>query len=296
MKEGTKIISNFPQRNEPPKYALPQIKQMMVLSIFLTPQQPNRPTQSDTPSAAVPADHSLPFFFFSSSLPSLLLLLTLLPSRATRTRPLSRREPTNPPVVLDHHHHPVPVHTVVIMVTMMRMMVMMIQHLPRHLHVIVRELANLGVVDAPHLGLLGRAQAQRQQQALARAADDGSEPVHHEQDGARHRERVGPAREGAGQLDGQLRPVAVEPAGGAPEGDGGGDAVQAGDVGGGEEGGADVADQAADGVHGEDVEGVVDAEEELELGGVVGEARAEDAGGDGGPGGEEAFFFCEGEG
>jgi len=42
------------------------------------------------------------------------------------------------------------------------------------------------------------------------------------------------------------------------------------DVVGREEGGQDVADEAADGVLGEDVEGVVDAEEELELGGVVG--------------------------
>jgi hypothetical protein len=59
--------------------------------------------------------------------------------------------------------------------------------------------------------------------------------------------------------------VVVQPAAGDRR-----EAVEMGDVVGCEEGGQDVADEAADGVFGEDVEGVVDAQEELELRGVVG--------------------------
>lgn len=48
-----------------------------------------------------------------------------------------------------------------------------------------------------------------------------------------------------------------------------GDTVEVGDVVGGEEGREDVADKPTDGVLSEDVEGVVDTEDELELSGVL---------------------------
>ena len=52
-----------------------------------------------------------------------------------------------------------------------------------------------------------------------------------------------------------------------------------------EEAGQDVADETSDGVHGEDVKRVVDAENELELGGIVGTCCSDDAIDDGRPGG-----------
>ena len=71
----------------------------------------------------------------------------------------------------------------------------------------------------------------------------------------------------------------------------GGGTVEVGDVVGGEEGGQDVADEAADAVDGKDVEGIVDAQDELELGGVVSEGGAEDPKDDGGPGGDIACLL-----
>ncbi len=150
--------------------------------------------------------------------------------------------------------------------------VAVVGHLARQLDIVVGKLANLGVVDAQDLALLADAQLQ------------AGDQVHDEQDEAGHDEGVAAAREGVGQLDGQLDPVVVEPA--AVDD---GDAVEAGDVVGREEGRADVADQAADAVDCEDVERVVDAEEELELGAVVGEGRAEEGGWDGCPGGDVAW-------
>jgi hypothetical protein len=67
------------------------------------------------------------------------------------------------------------------------------------------------------------------------------------------------------------------------------DVVEVGDLARGEEGGADVADETAYAVHGEDVERVVDSEDEFELGGVVGEAAAEDAEDDCCPDGDVAW-------
>lgn len=57
----------------------------------------------------------------------------------------------------------------------------------------------------------------------------------------------------------------------------------------GEECGADVANQAADAVHGEDVKGVVDAKEELDLGGIVGEGSSEDTEDDSRPSGDVSY-------
>lgn len=129
----------------------------------------------------------------------------------------------------------------------------LIQHLARQLDVVVGELSDLGIVNAQDLGLLAGAQRQ------------AGDQVHQEQDDAGHDEAVRHAGHGVGQLVAQLDPVVVQPAAGDRR-----EAVEMGDVVGCEEGGQDVADEAADGVFGEDVEGVVDAQEELELRGVVG--------------------------
>lgn len=107
--------------------------------------------------------------------------------------------------------------------------------------------------------------------------------VHDKQDGAGENKRVAASGKRIGELDGQLNPVVVEPATLNSR-----DAIQGGNIVSREKGGADVADEAADAVDGEDVEGVVDAEQELQLGGVVGEGGAEDAAGDGGPDGDVA--------
>jgi hypothetical protein len=50
-----------------------------------------------------------------------------------------------------------------------------------------------------------------------------------------------------------------------------GDAIEGCNVVGGEETGADVANQTANSVDGEDVKSIIDSQEELELGRVVGE-------------------------
>ena len=151
-----------------------------------------------------------------------------------------------------------------------------IDDIPRQLHVIVRELADLGVVHAQHLGFLRGAQLQTGDQ------------VHDEEDEAGAAEGVGEAADGVGELVGQLDPVAVEPAAGD-----GGEAVEVGDVVAvhakkglarhlrrnwgvtvgvdlrSKEAGAEIADQTADSMDGKDVERVIDAEEKLQLGGVV---------------------------
>lgn len=117
-----------------------------------------------------------------------------------------------------------------------------VEDLARQLDVVVGELANLGVVDSQNLGLLVGAQAQAR------------DHVDEEQDERREDERVETPRDAVGELVAQLHPVVVEP----PAGDDG-DAVQGRDGAAGEKGRADVAHEAADGVHGKDVEGVVHA-------------------------------------
>lgn len=56
-----------------------------------------------------------------------------------------------------------------------------------------------------------------------------------------------------------------------------GGAIEGGNVVGGKEASADVADETTDSVHGKDVEGIVNAQEELELSSIVGERGSEDA-------------------
>lgn len=62
-----------------------------------------------------------------------------------------------------------------------------------------------------------------------------------------------------------------------------GDAVKVGNVVGSEEGGQYISYQAADTVNGEDIEGIIDAKDEFELSGVVGERCTENAVDDSGP-------------
>jgi hypothetical protein len=75
----------------------------------------------------------------------------------------------------------------------------------------------------------------------------------------------------------------VDPAAG-----GGADAVHGDDAGVGEEAVEEEADDAADGVLGEEIEGVVDADPVLDLRRVVADGAGDDAEEDGGPEGDEA--------
>lgn len=154
------------------------------------------------------------------------------------------------------------------------------------LDVVVGELAELAVVEANVLLLGGDAQAEAGHQ------------VHQEQDQARHDERVGEAGDRVGELVAELDPVVVDPAAGDD-----GEAVEVGDVvttkllifvhfvleGGrslrGKEGSADVASNTTNSVDGKDIESVVDANQELELGGDVAYNTTDDAENDGSPGG-----------
>lgn len=70
------------------------------------------------------------------------------------------------------------------------------------LNVVVRKLADFGVVHAEDLCFFGSAETE--------ARDE----VHDEEDQARAAEAVGEAGEGVGQLVGELHPVRVEPAAG----------------------------------------------------------------------------------
>lgn len=60
-------------------------------------------------------------------------------------------------------------------------------------------------------------------------------------------------------------------------------AIEGGDSWAGEEGGADVADQTTDAVDSKDIKSIVDTEEELDLGGIVGARSAEDTKDDSSP-------------
>src|SRR4051812_49260206 len=130
-----------------------------------------------------------------------------------------------------------------------------------YLYVVVGKLAVLVVVHAQQLGLLAGAQVQAGHHVDG-LGDEG-----------RHDKRVGGAGDQVGNLDVQLLPVLVEP---ATRDDAGADAVEADDVVGGEEGVEDQADHAADAVLSKHVERVVNADQELNLGGEI----AGDAGDD----------------
>ena len=127
-----------------------------------------------------------------------------------------------------------------------------IQYLPSQLNVIISELSDLSIVDAEDLGFLRGAQG------------EAGDQVHDEEDDAGAEEGVGCARDGIGDLVAELNPVLVEPAAVDL-----GEAIEVRYVVGGEEGCEDVADESTDGVLSEDIEGIVDAEDKLELGGIL---------------------------
>ncbi|CRK19747.1 hypothetical protein BN1708_000412 [Verticillium longisporum] len=150
----------------------------------------------------------------------------------------------------------------VVRVAARRLVLDVVQHLARQLDVVVCELANLGVVNAQDLRVLVHAQPQPRNH------------VHEEKNHTRAHKRVGASRERVGHLVRNLDPVTVDP----PAVDRA-DVVECRNVVGREEGRQNVAHEAANAMHGKNVEGVIDAQEELELGGVVGKrrtARAED--------------------
>ena len=127
------------------------------------------------------------------------------------------------------------------------------QVVPAHLDVVVGELAELVVVHAEELGLLGRAEL------------EAGDLVDDEGDERRHDEGVRAACEGVGHLDVELLVVVVEP---AACDEAGVDAVEADDVVGGEEGVEQEADDAGDGVLCQHVHAVVDLDPELDCGRV----------------------------
>jgi hypothetical protein len=146
-----------------------------------------------------------------------------------------------------------------------------VQDLPSQLNVIVSKLANLSVVDTQDLGLLGSAKLQTRDQ------------VEQEENEAGSAKRVDASGHGISELVAELHPVVVDPAAGDLR-----EAVQMSYVICGEEGSQDVADETTDGVLGEDIKSVVDAEHELELGGVVGTCCSDDSVDDCSPGGNES--------
>lgn len=62
-----------------------------------------------------------------------------------------------------------------------------------------------------------------------------------------------------------------------------GNSIEVSNVVGSKEGSADIADETANAVNGEDVESVVDSEDELELSRVIGESRTKNTKGNGSP-------------
>lgn len=146
------------------------------------------------------------------------------------------------------------------------------QEVAADLDVVVRELAVLVVVHSEELSVLRGAQLQ--------AGDE----VDNFGNNGRHDKSVGGRGDNDGDLPAQDGVVAVEEAtDGARV-----DAVEANDVLAGEEGVEDEADHAADAVLSKDIERVVDADEELDLGAKVAADACGNAEDDAGPGIEEA--------
>lgn len=110
-------------------------------------------------------------------------------------------------------------------VTAARLVLDIVEHLSSELDVVVGELANLGVVDAQNLGILGSSHPQ------------AGDHVHDKQDETGSAEGVEAAGEGVGKLVTHLDPVLIEPSTFDV-----GDTVEGRDVVGGKEAGADVAD------------------------------------------------------
>lgn len=127
-----------------------------------------------------------------------------------------------------------------------------IQDLTSQLNVIVRELADLSIIDTEDLSLLGSAEGETWDE------------VHNEENDAGAEEGVCGAGDGVGHLVAKLHPVVVDPAARDL-----GEAIEMCYVVSGEECGEDVANETSDGVLGEDIESIVNTEDELELGGIL---------------------------
>lgn len=121
------------------------------------------------------------------------------------------------------------------------------------------ELADLRVINTQNLGLLGGPDMQ------------AGDQVQDEEDDAGEDKGIASAGEGIGKLVSELDPVTVQPAASDDL-----HAVQVGDVIGGKKSRTQVPDEAANGVHSEDVEGIVDPEHKLEFGAVVGKTSSKD--------------------
>lgn len=145
------------------------------------------------------------------------------------------------------------------------------QEVTADLDVVVRELAVLVIVHTEELSLLGGTELQAGDQ-IDELGDDGG-----------HDESVGGAGDDGSDLPSEENVVAVE----ETTGEAGVDAVEANNLAGGEEGVEDETDHAADTVLSEHIEGVVDAEEELDLGGKIAGDTGNDTENDGCPGVDE---------
>ena len=128
-----------------------------------------------------------------------------------------------------------------------------VQDLTRQLNIIISELSDLSIIDAFDFCLFAAAQME-----TGNDVDD-------EEDGARSEEGVEAAGNGISDLVAELLPVVVEESSLDY-----GVAIKMCYVVGGEESGEDVADQSSNGVDREDVKGVINFEEELELRSIVG--------------------------
>ena len=143
-----------------------------------------------------------------------------------------------------------------------------VQDLAGQFNVVVRELADLSIIDTQDLGLLADAEGQTRDQ------------VHDEQDEAGSAKGVDTTRDGVSELVAELDPVLVEPSTWNLS-----EAIKMCYVISSEEGCEDVADETTNGMFSKDIKSIIDAEDELELGGIVAGRASDNAVDDGSPSG-----------
>lgn len=141
-----------------------------------------------------------------------------------------------------------------------------------YLDVVVGELAVLVVVHAKELSLFRGAEVETRDHVNGLGDDD------------RHDEHVGAARDNVGNLDIEQAEVPVE----ETTGDTSVDAIQADNVVGSKEGVEKQTNNATDTVLSEHVEGVINADKELELGAVIAHDARDNAESNAGPGGDNS--------
>ncbi len=134
-----------------------------------------------------------------------------------------------------------------------------VEHLAGQLNVVICELANLCVVDTEDFGF------------LAGAKREAWDEVHDEEDEAGSTKGVETAGGRVSKLVTELDPVVVEPASRDL-----GEAIKMCYVVGSEEGCEDIANETTDGMFSEDIERIINTEDELELGSVVGTCGTDD--------------------